>query len=134
MIPHLIYQEDKFGCALACLAMITGQTYQQVKAGILAWHPDGNGISELITDSYLADHGYAVARKYPHAAHLKEQRSWPPAPFGAVHLVCVGLPAGGHLVVMLADGSVLDPASGYRHISDYPQIMHVAAVERIGTK
>lgn len=127
---ELILQEDSNGCGIACLAMVTRQTYQQVKAEILAF--ENKGIHEFIIDSYLADKGYAVARKHPHASYLKAMRSeWPPAPFGAVHIVSVSLPAGFHIVVMRADGIVLDPALGYRHISDYKEIMHMAAIVKI---
>lgn len=125
-----VQQEDNIGCGLACLAMITGKTYQEVKA---AFAPFERGITWWETDSYLVDHGYAIARKFKHAAYCKQNRDWPPAPFGDVHICQVYIPAGGHFIVALRDGSVLDPATPeQRHISQY-NVEDMAAVVKISS-
>lgn len=120
-------QEDTHGCVLAALAMLTGQTYAEVKAGFTDW---SGGIS-LIFDgfTYLAEHGYAVAPKYIHYHPLKENRDpWPVAPFADVHL-CEVLTSRAHAVVLLSNGTVLDPITPEpRKLSDYVKVNVIAGV------
>lgn len=136
LVPDVrwVCQEDSHGCLVACLAMVTGQTYQQVRAGIPRFRNGGLGYPD--GDSYLADRGYAVARRYRHVGYMECDRLfWPPEPFGLVHL-CDLVPTEtrsmGHTVVMLADGTVLDPLhdpeEGQRDLSMYFKVNAVAAV------
>lgn len=123
-----VQQEDAHGCGIACLAMVTGKFYGEVKR---EFAPFEKGLTWWETDSYLVDHGYAVARKFKHAAHRKESREWPPEPFGDVHICQVFTPAGGHFVVVLRDGTVLDPATSVQlHVSAYT-VEDMAAVVKV---
>lgn len=120
-------QEENNGCGIACLAMITGKDYQQVR-NEFARFDNSDGLDPFALDSYLADHGYAVARKYEHAewAHKRFSRTkretWTPEPFAEVHLAQVQSstePPRNHFVVVLSDGHVLDPA-----IKPHPMILY----------
>lgn len=131
-----VAQEDPWGCTLAALAMVLGRTYQDVKAEILADHPErdfsGKGLNYLDADQFLAAHGYATARMFRY--YISRPRPlWPPDPFGRVHMCEVRCTptSPGHTVVMLRDGMVLDPLSPEpKRLTDYDQCSNVAAVVR----
>jgi len=128
-----VQQEDAWGCGIAVLAMLTGQTYPAVRAEFTKRHIE-RGLIEFDINAYLAEHGYAVAVKYPHYAPQQKPRDvWPPAPFADVHYCAVHtVAATNHYVVWLADGGVLDPATAEaRRLTDYREMLHVAGVVRI---
>lgn len=121
-------QEDGNGCGIACLAMLSGHTYQEVRADfdvtLMRSHVD--------YDQWLTEQGYALARRYRWWKGA-ERAAWPPAPWADVHLCEVLVPGfvgGSHMVVMLADGTVLDPLSreSVRRLIDYECVYHVSAV------
>jgi len=128
-----IGQEERWGCGCAAVAMITGQTYQQVK-GFVERDFEPRGMTSGDWQLVLAELGYACqtihrVKQYPWMNG--ERDVWPPTPWADVHLCEVVIPggAGTHMVVMLADGSVLDPLTDQpKHLSDYEQVYQVAAV------
>lgn len=123
-------QEDPRGCVLAALAMLTGQTYAQVKAGFADW---AGGISLMFDGfTYLAEHGYAVAPKYIHYHPLKQNRDpWPVEPFADVHL-CEVITSQAHAVVLLRDGTVLDPNTrNLKKLGDYVKVNVIAGVVKL---
>jgi hypothetical protein len=127
-----VQQKDSHGCVLASLAMITGQTYEQVKAGFVDW---SGGISLMFDGfTYLAEHGYAVAPKYIHYHPLKRNRDpWPVEPFADMHL-CEVITSMAHSVVLLRDGTVLDPNTPEpRRLSDYMKVNVIAGVVPVST-
>lgn len=115
-------QEDSFGCGIACVAMITGQGYADVKAAL----PDPEYLVKTgMPFRHLSDLGYVVDNP------RHEATTWPPEPFAELHLceVHVGDAPHGHMVVMLGDGSVLDPlTTDGRRLTDYEAVYIVAAV------
>lgn len=138
----LIRQKDPYGCALACLAMVTGKAYEEVRAAFVG-HDFGvstrelrtGGISYVAVDGYLSDHGYAVRRLARYDPVLNLHRDpWPVEPFAPVH-VCEVITSMGHSVVMLADGTVLDPnREEPGRLSDYAAVNYVAGVYPAGVK
>lgn len=135
-----VRQEEPHGCGLAALAMLTGQTYAATRADFVACLrleaevADGlferHGHSFFEWDMYLTERGYAVARKFLWLRKWK-RAPWPCEPFGRVHLCEVqhSLQHCGHMVVMLADGTVLDPATAEpKRLADYWRVNSVAAV------
>jgi hypothetical protein len=104
-----VQQRDRFGCALACLATVLGRTYEDVRDEI---GDPGRGLTDGAWCEFLAAQGYAVQHLYRvHQLTQAKRDVWPAAPWAPVLLCLVdaGGP-GGHLVVMLYDGTVLDPA------------------------
>ncbi len=104
-----VQQKDRFGCAVACLATVLGRTYDDVRAEI---GDPGRGLTDGAWSEFLAAQGYAVQHLFRvHQLTQAKRDVWPAAPWPPVHLCLVdaGGP-GGHLVVMLNDGTVLDPA------------------------
>lgn len=134
-----VAQEDANGCGIACLAMLVGKTYQQVASEVAS--VKAMGLSQWPLDSYLAEQGYAVARRYPSLVHLNEINKpgvmrdvWPLTPWADVHLCGVTLPQGHHWVVLLRDGRVLDPAGWPpRSWAEYENVSSMAAIIRIGS-
>lgn len=120
-----VKQEHERGCGIAALAMIAGMTYQQVAD---SGAPTGAIYRDM--DHWLARHGYAVARRY-----AVDDGDTAGLPFSDLHLcnVLVSPEAPvNHWVVMLADGSVLDPLTPERKtLADYAQLHNVAAVTKI---
>ena len=128
-IAH-VRQEEAFGCGPACLAMITGRPYREVRdwfkgpAWLNARH-DGrelskqerevvelhdftrHGISDWEVRNYVANHGLASA--------LLPGRV---EPFADAHLCSVQMVNGSHFVVLLRDGTLLDPARDGVHSLD----------------
>lgn len=129
-----IKQEDSNACLLASLAMITGRTYAEVKAD---W-PDDRDWNERGTDidtaeQWLMEQGYALRLRSKYYRVTQERRDiWPCEPFADVHLCCV-VTSRSHAVVMLADGTVLDPLTPEpKRLSDYQDVHRVTAVYKIG--
>lgn len=152
-ITH-VRQLDQHGCGVACLAMITGHAYEAVRAWFRckAWqnaqarhdvpeqsfrdrweaHDFGvRGMTDYDLGAYLAEHGFAYALRYANLwQHGIEHRRapWPPAPFAPVHIVTVYQPTGGHYVVWLPDGRVLDPAGGETTIGALHDVQAIIGV------
>jgi hypothetical protein len=132
MDVRLVRQEDKYGCAVASLAMVTGKSYAEVRA---AFSHDftKEGVVFFAWEEYLTHSGYAVARKMQYDALKKSTREpWPAEPFAGVHICEVLTDAGGHVVVMLRDGTVLDPATDEpRRLADYKSVNFVTGVYKV---
>ncbi|MCJ2102421.1 hypothetical protein [Methylobacterium sp. E-046] len=132
MIAH-VRQEEAFGCAVACCAMIQGVSYAKARA---SFGPPGRGFTRDVWQEYLARHGFAVRHlhRIDHLARV-EREVWPLSPWADVHLCSVdaGHGMGSHLVVLLRDGTVLDPATDApRRLADYASVAYMAAVYAIG--
>ena len=132
-----VKQEDEHGCGAAVFAMLTNRTYAGAVATIKThdrW--DTQGVSQHVIDQYLAEDGFAIARKYTHLDGV-ERDNWPVDPFADAHLCIVTQHGGmGHYVILLRDGTVLDPAVPPEHhpcfLSNYPSVLSVAAVTPVG--
>lgn len=133
-----VQQEDPMGCWVAAMAMVTGKTYAEVKAetGRMA----ANGGHCWATDQYLAQNGFTIQRYWRHdqfkgrvvgeAWHNDKRDPWPLAPFAPLH-VCMVQTSTGHMVVMLADGTVLDPATPEpKRLSDYTEVHKIVGIWR----
>lgn len=107
-----VRQEHYKGCAVACIAMITGETYSDVER---CFKEDFSRecLSAVSARSYLCDHGYAAVEKTSHGyMDVRASNKRMAVPFAPVHMVTV-LPyvnaKYGHSVVMDAKGRVYDP-------------------------
>lgn len=112
--------------------MITGKTYAEVKAGFSErdWASAEGGIPSSTGGlAYLAEHGFAALTKYRHYAPRAVDRDvWPVEPFADVHL-CTVMAERSHAVLLLRDGTVLDPNSPKpKRLSDYNRVDMIAGV------
>lgn len=130
-----VKQEDSHGCGIACLAMVTGKTYTEIRSWFKRPDFSKEGVTFYEVDHYLTEHGYAVARKWQvtqNEERNKRRDIWPALPFADVHICSVRNEHSQHFVVMLADGMVLDPLFNTpRTLADYVEVCNVAAIHRI---
>lgn len=156
MIAH-IRQEDAYGCGPACLAMVTGRSYREVRDWfrVRAWQNarrDGRTLDDVVREAvepqdfarfgidhweierYLAEHGYACALRWKDVRLGEARTSWPPTPIAEASICCVQTVAGGHFVVWLRDGRVLNPAGGETTLDDpvFCGLLYVIGVCRMG--
>lgn len=116
-----VQQPNDYGCMIACCAMVVGKTYEQVEAELHARGDRRGAINEIICEQYIGEHGFAGFKKYKHDTVANKTRDeWPPRPFAPIHVCLVDVTAGPHGVVMLADGTVLDPWSEARTTLAHP--------------
>jgi hypothetical protein len=153
-----VHQEDANGCGPACLAMVTGRSYREVRDWfrVRAWQNaqhDGRtltadereliepldftrcGITHWEIERYLAEHGYASALRWRDPRPEEIRPAWPPIPFADAHICCVQVVQGNHFVVWLPDGRVFDPQLGETTLSDptFCGLQYVIGVCRIGS-
>lgn len=128
-----VRQKHANGCVIACLSMITGIPYDEI---IPEFYGDRSkvGISDFQWDVWLAQKGYAIARKYKHYGVQHADRIvWPCEPFADAHICQVQFANGSHAIVLLRDGIVLDPNSDVLgKLSDYPSINNICGVWKVG--
>ena len=132
---RLVRQEHSHGCLVATIAMIAGTTYAEARAAFPDLRPD-ECLGAFEAEQWLRRRGFVVETRHWYFDHMGEDRKpdpWPPLPFTEVHLCSVMARCGekicGHSVVMLADGSVLDPNEDEpRRLSYYAAVNSVGAV------
>lgn len=132
MIAH-VRQEEAYGCAIACCAMVRGVSYAEVAATFGS--PD-RGFTHDVWQEYLARHGFALQHLYRVDQLTRASRkTWPLPPWADLHVCSVdaGRGFGSHLVVLLGDGTVLDPATdAARRLDDYAGVAFMVAVYNVG--
>lgn len=109
----LIQQEHKKGCAVACLAMVTGKTYSEVAASF-ARDLDKKGLFPSETINYAADAGFDVIQKKVELySHKDFGRAELLKPFAPVHILCGRQffdSESTHVVVMDEKGKIFCPS------------------------
>jgi hypothetical protein len=128
-----VRQEDDKGCAIASTAMLTGQTYRQVRRAFANCFDD-EGVADHAVEEYLVRRGFALQRLRPYS--LLRGRHCKLKPFADLHFCVVASATNEvpHMVVMLADGTVLDPLTPTRkRLSDYDIVIYIAAVIQVST-
>lgn len=132
-----VRQEHPDGCVVACYAMLTHQTFAEAMAEFVEarmWREDNRGLSSMWCVQRLTERGWWSQQYYPVHGHFSDEGDrdrfkrapWPPKPWAPYHLVCVTMPNGFHSVVMLADGTVLDPfVDGPGRLEDYEKVLEV---------
>ncbi|WP_426315536.1 hypothetical protein ACN9MF_11485 [Methylobacterium fujisawaense] len=133
MIAH-VRQQEAYGCAIACCAMVRGVSYAEVRA---TFGEPGRGFTHDVWQEYLARHGFAVQHLYRiDQLTCAEREVWPLTPWADVHVCSVdaGHGMGSHLIILLRDGTVLDPAThAARRLADYTSVAFMAAVYAVGS-
>jgi hypothetical protein len=125
-------------CVPACLAMVTGKTFNRVIKEIHEyWENEGRyeGVDDSIVDQYLSKNGFAIQR-VPHEYEPNKLliKKWPVKPFAPVHIVDVwsSSPPGMHAVVMLKDGTILDPSNKrIKDLSVYQRVFAITGIWKV---
>jgi hypothetical protein len=118
---NYVRQEEIYGCSLACMAMILGISYKEIKA---MWDPKygaTSGIAEFMRTSFLFTKGFISHTEFKCEAHtqrMRESEEWV-KPFAPVHIAGVNTLNGPHAVVWF-DEKVYDPnVPGEHKIQSY---------------
>lgn len=128
-----VAQPNGYGCAIACVAMIVGKTYDEMEAWFLE---QGLPRERMVQGSHdgiwreaIDRHGFVYVQRYRCDPFLNrcDRPDWP-VPFAPVHVCCTRVAAGSHAVVMLGNGSVLDPFKRERTSLTHPDYLEVSQV------
>jgi hypothetical protein len=128
-VVKYVEQEHDYGCAVACIAMISGEAYADVERCFKEDFSKQALKHESVRD-YLCDRNFAAIEKTaPGYADVRIANARMAVPFAPVHLVNV-LPyvnaKHGHSVVMDGKGRVYDPQHPeVKDFSDYYCIFRV---------
>jgi hypothetical protein len=132
-----IRQCNSYDCGIACLSIITGNDYDQIIDWFRPVDFGKNGISHHGMDAYLVEHGYSIGRKFKYFGVFEKppREKWPCEPFAEIHLCEVKVYENApinHFVVMLRDGTVLDPLSDEtKSLKYYHKIHNIAGIYKI---
>ena len=134
VVTYVPATEDN-ACMVACLAMVTGKTFDEVFRDMdKYWKNEGHsmGTSDDAWIAYLSAHGYAIQdidHEYTPDERLIEP--WPIRPFAPIHIVFV-FSEGSHAVVMLEDGTILDPTDiHYKSRHEYHRVYRIVGVWKV---
>lgn len=132
-----VQQKEKCGCTIAAVAMIVGKSYDEVRSmSTRDFDETSGGVQIEDWLDYLFEQGFVAHRlwKVTHLQGVNTPRPcWPPEPFAPLHICSVRTSAGGHAVVMLSDGKVLDPYTADRdNLSCYESVSAVYGMFYIG--
>lgn len=119
-----VKQEDKFGCTVACMAMILDKTYQDIAYNFPAVN-EKQGLCSMHYESFLFEHGYICYTLYPTIGWSQKKReNWPVEPFAPIHIVSVITNVNtSHAVIMDEVGRVYDPyKEGVFSLNDFSKI------------
>ncbi len=127
-IKHVL-QEDPMGCLVATFAMVLGITYEQAAEKMGGRPRYGHTYYCDMWEQNLFDNGWAVQRRWCVTQPGNKKREvWPPLPWADLH-ECEVQTSMIHSVLMLRDGTVLDPLTTEpRRLSDYERVYSVAAL------
>ena len=127
----LVRQKEANGCIVAALAMLTGKSYDEVRADHIfsGLAEEAKGCSFREVEEYLFRHGLAWQEVYRCGPPGNTMKSvWPPEPWADAH-ICEVQTGQAHAVVLLRDGTVLDPLHDEpKRLTDYAQVYSVRAV------
>lgn len=118
---------DEIGSEIAALAMVTDLRFEEIRAVLPPI--EQKTIPPEWIDDFLARRGVAVMRR---THGVSEDEAWPPEPWCDMHLCLVRVApksSRDHMVVLMGDGSVIDPLSMKLHaIDDYDKVISVAGL------
>lgn len=112
-----VKQEDESGCAIACMAMILGKTYEEiVKSFYNDFKKQGIEIKWVI--DYLSANGVTVIRKGHYGYNDREENNKRMIkPFADIHYISFQQFVDiehNHAVIMLTNGKIICPTKKYK--------------------
>jgi hypothetical protein len=132
--PKHVLQKHTCGCMIATTAMVLGVSYEDALKEYPTVKPDESGMDYGMFEQVVVEHGWAVARKWKHyRVGGRDREVWPVEPWADLHEVQVRISDRmDHSVLMLRDGTVLDPLTPEpRKLSDYSRVMSIAALTKL---
>lgn len=134
MNTHITFvpQREETDCVIACLAMVTGKTYDEVLEEFAEYWEECSeeGVGDNAFYQYLGQHGYLVQTFKHHYEPSRTQRTpWPPAPFAPVHVLGVDYMGDEHGIVMDKDGLIFDPYNDkITGLFEYPIVYEIVGI------
>lgn len=125
-------QEDRSGCILACIAMIAGRTYEQVRSLFLELNASPEGMT---TEFRLKACGNGAGVMTSEAIHILSMYGFEvnclfPDRIRA-YLATIHLEYHQHAVVIWPDGSARDPNDAeIEHVSQLPPVVQLIPLIR----
>jgi len=129
-----IKQQHARGCGPAVLAMVCNQTYEDVVQSFGEHDFEKKGLYWPDLVHYLEAAGFALRMKSKVEgwSNRTERECWPLPPFAPIHIAEVKVAESSpviHWVVMLHEGTVLDPLSSEpRMLADFHEVYHIAGL------
>jgi len=112
MKVEYVAQKDDYGCAVACISMITGIPYDKVASSFAA-NFKREGLSADHARNFLCEHGFSAIEAVAHGyGGVERSNARMAQPFAPVHLVTVQSQADAtlnHAIVMDHRGRIYDP-------------------------
>ena len=130
-----ILQKDSHGCAVACIAMVSGYSYEYVRQYYSGKDFTKAGITFFDYAEFFVDHGISCNWKWPSwqakGLNLKRE-TWPPKLWADLNLVIVMTKNDmSHVVVVKKDGSIFDPNRGdVKSFDAYREVSQVIGIYR----
>lgn len=126
---------EQNGCVIACLAMITEQSFYDVLSDMdRYWKNEGQdeGTDDIAWVHYLSAHGYAIQDiDHEYTPDDKLIKPWPLKPFAPIHMLFV-YADGPHAVVMLNDGTIYDPNDVLiKSITEYHRVYRMIGIWKV---
>lgn len=118
-----VRQEEKFGCAIAVIAMILNKSYSEVKSMLPTdrGYGDKNGMTDHDYISFMFTHGYVGMTVHAWEAHTQIKRAnneWV-KPIAPINIVSVITENGPHALLWI-DNKIYDPnKQGVFNINEY---------------
>lgn len=137
-LPFVI-QPSKMSCGIAALAMVSKKDFDEVRGFFNLSHDwNTNGMSDYHIKAMFEPLGFSYQIRYPwlHRLGGTDRTEWPGKPFAPLHIALVrNLPnTGGHYVVWLPDGRVMDPSWGVMpSLENYTKIELIYGLWKIPT-
>lgn len=124
-----VRQKHSSGCAVACIAMVTGLSYDEVDRQMQT-NFNNDGLKSEITRLFVCDQGFSSLEMISHGySELAASNKRMNRPFADVHIVSVQPFADSemnHAVVMDKRGRVYDPdRPEKRSLTEYYYIVRV---------
>lgn len=128
---ELVKQEEECGCVVACLAMVLGKTYWEIRE---EWANDfttrGVPFDKML--DYLSDHGHSIVHtkvySFCHKDFYRNELFKPFAPIHIVHVTHAPDVEHSHVIVMDETGVIFDPAEGNEVKEKCYQVLEVVGI------
>lgn len=134
---EFVFQQMDCSCMVACVAMIAGKSEDYIMRNHYSFEHDfstrGSYLSQA-TDILDKHFGFAYQTRHKFYAPTRMPREDWLKPWGPLHLAEVQnlRDSGQHGVVVLEDGTVLDPACGIiQGLHRYPRVMSMTAFYKV---
>ena len=125
---NLVRQFNSKGCGIACVAMITGQSYQECKLALFGTLGKVTGMFHDDVVKFITDRGF-VAGKRKYVKDIQGEIK-PEAMLNLLEVRVYPDSDGSHFVIMDAEGNILDPMFGQTELSFYHEVWSIIGFTR----